>query len=57
MSLCPLTSPMPPLPCACSFKYSGLANRGATVDVAAAEGAVVISKSSKKVGTFFGIGL
>ncbi|KAI7842121.1 hypothetical protein COHA_004314 [Chlorella ohadii] len=31
-----------------SYKYSGLANRGATVDVAAAEGAVVISKSSKK---------
>ncbi|PRW45372.1 hypothetical protein C2E21_5977 [Chlorella sorokiniana] len=31
-----------------SYKYSGLANRGATVDVAAANGAVVISKSSKK---------
>ncbi|PSC73656.1 60S ribosomal L28-1 [Micractinium conductrix] len=31
-----------------SYKYSGLANLAKTVDVSAAEGAVVIAKSSKK---------
>jgi hypothetical protein len=31
-----------------SYKYSGLANRGNTVDVSATADAVVVSKSSKK---------
>lgn len=31
-----------------SYKYSGLANLASTVDVAAADGAVVVAKSSKK---------
>ncbi|KAL4439471.1 hypothetical protein ABPG77_008800 [Micractinium sp. CCAP 211/92] len=31
-----------------SYKYSGLANLSSTVDVASADGAVVVSKSSKK---------
>ena len=31
-----------------SYKHSGLANRSSTIDVAAKDGALVISKSSKK---------